>query len=99
MSRCELFFLQSALDDLHELESNSAHHKRLKAVRKTLALMENNLRHPGLHTHKYTSLCGPNGEEVFEAYAENNTPSAYRIFWCYGPNKKQITIIAITPHP
>ena len=38
-------------------------------------------------------------EPVFEAYAENQTPGAYRIFWCYGPDKKQITIIAITPHP
>ena len=37
--------------------------------------------------------------EIFEAYAENNTPAAYRIFWYYGPNKKEITILAITPHP
>jgi hypothetical protein len=42
---------------------------------------------------------GENGEEVFEAYAENNTPGAYRIFWHYGPGKDVITIIAITPHP
>jgi hypothetical protein len=58
-----------------------------------------NPRHQGLNTHKYSSLKGPNGEEVFEAYAENNTASAYRIFWCYGPGKDVITIIAITPHP
>ena len=38
-------------------------------------------------------------EDVFEAYAENNTPGAYRIFWYYGPGKNQITILAITPHP
>ena len=38
-------------------------------------------------------------EEIFEAYAENKTPAAWRIFWYYGPNKKQITILAITPHP
>jgi len=44
-------------------------------------------------------LTGPKGEEVFEAYAENNTPAAYRIFWYSGPEKKQITIVAITPHP
>jgi hypothetical protein len=24
---------------------------------------------------------------------------AYRLFWCYGPGRNQITIIAITPHP
>ena len=36
---------------------------------------------------------------MFEAYAENNTPGAYRIFWYYGPEKTMISIIAITPHP
>lgn len=55
-------------------------------------------RHPGLNTHKYHSLTRPFGEEFFEAYAENNTPAAYRIFWYYGPNKREITIIAITSH-
>jgi hypothetical protein len=44
-------------------------------------------------------MIGPNGEEVFEAYAENNTPGAYRIFWVYGPGKDVITILAITAHP
>jgi hypothetical protein len=72
-----------------------------KQVRKTLQLLSENPRHTGLHTHKYSGLFNPftTNEKVFEAYAQNNTPSAYRIFWCYGPDKKQITIIAITPHP
>ena len=35
----------------------------------------------------------------FEVYVQNRTPSAYRIFWCYGPKKSEMTIIAITPHP
>jgi len=39
------------------------------------------------------------GEKVFEAYVQNKTPGAYRLFWCYGPDKGQITLIAITPHP
>lgn len=42
---------------------------------------------------------GPNGEEVFTAYAENRTPGAYRVFWCYGPEREMITIVAIAPHP
>jgi len=42
---------------------------------------------------------GRNGEEIFEAYAENKTAAAYRIFWNYGPGKNVITIIAVTPHP
>ena len=95
----ELILLPEAQNNLRSLEADHSQAKKLKAVRKALAMMETNLRHPSLHTHKYTSKHGPNGEEIFEAYAENNTPGAYRIFWCYGPNKKQITIIAITPHP
>jgi hypothetical protein len=95
----ELLFTEQAKSDLSELEENRARAKRLKAVQKTLGYLQTNPRHPGLKTHKFSSLSGPNGEEIFEAYAENNTPAAYRIFWIYGPEKKEITIIAITPHP
>ncbi|MDM8550054.1 hypothetical protein QUF72_08260 [Desulfobacterales bacterium HSG2] len=42
---------------------------------------------------------GAKGEKIFEAYAEQATPAAYRIFWHYGPSQNQITVIAITPHP
>ena len=72
-----------------------------KQVQKTLKLLRENTRHPSLQTHEYDSLDHPykKGEKVFEAYAQHKTPGAYRVFWCYGPNKKQITIIAITPHP
>ncbi len=83
-------------------KSNSSKQDRLfKQVRKTLQLLSENPRHTGLHTHEYSGLFNPftTNEKVFEAYAQNNTPGAYRIFWCYGPDKKQITIIAITPHP
>jgi hypothetical protein len=96
------FFIDMAIRaeaELQAIEKNPGHAKRLKAVRKALALLENNPRHPGLKTHKYTSMKAEAGEEVFEAYAENNTPGAYRIFWHYGPGKDVITIIAITPHP
>lgn len=86
-------------DDLRALEINPTFAKRLKAVKAALGKLQINPRHPGLNTHKYSTLRGENGEEVFEAYAENNTPGAYRIFWHYGPSKDVITIIAITPHP
>jgi mRNA-degrading endonuclease RelE of RelBE toxin-antitoxin system len=95
----ELKFTEQADSDLNSLEQNSNLKKRLKAVRKTLGYLQTNPRHTSLNTHKYNSLQGINGEEIFEAYAENNTPAAYRIFWHYGPGKKIITIVAITPHP
>jgi len=84
---------------LKELESDPSKKRVLKAVRRTLGLMETNLRHPTLQTHEYQSLKGPNGEKVFEAYAQQNTPGAYRVFWDYGPGRKELTIVAITPHP
>ncbi len=95
----ELYFTEQADNDLDMLENNPASQKRLKSVRKALGYLQTNPRHPGLNTHKYTALTGPGGEDVFEAYAENNTPDAYRIFWFYGPGKSAITIVAITPHP
>jgi HEPN domain-containing protein len=94
-----LRFTEQAEADLNSLEENASLLKRFKAVRKALGYLEIKPRHPGLNTHKYSALSGPNGEEIFEAYAENRTPAAYRIFWFYGPEKKEITIIAITPHP
>ncbi len=44
-------------------------------------------------------MSGLVGEKVFEFYAEQNTPAAYRIFWHYGPGKGVITIIGISSHP
>lgn len=95
----KILFSDEAEKQYYQLESNKGLSKRLKSVRKALGYLELNPRHQGLNTHKYSSLSGPNGEEIFEAYAENNTPGAYRIFWFYGPQKNQITILSITPHP
>jgi hypothetical protein len=95
----QLLFTEQAQADLRELEKNKHLLKRLKAVRKSLGYLETDPRHPSLNTHKYSILIGPNGEEVFEAYAENKTPAAYRIFWYYGPGKKKITQLAIIAHP
>lgn len=94
-----LLFADEAGRNLEELKRDKGLAKRLKAVRKTLGLLESNPRHPGLETHKFHSLKGPRDEEVFEAYAEHETPAAYRVFWCYGPGKDHITILAITTHP
>lgn len=95
----ELLFTDEAERNLTALSGDKGLAKRLNAVRKALGQLETNPRHPGLHTHKYHSLSGPPGEEVFEAYAESDTPAAYRIFWCYGSGRGKITILAITPHP
>ena len=95
----KLLFSTEARTALSSLSKDQSATKRLLAVRKTLALLETNPRHPGLHTHEYSKFFGPHGEKVFEAYAENKTPAAFRVFWHYGPGKGQMTIIAITQHP
>ena len=84
---------------LLELQNNKGLEKRYKAVKKTFEFLAENPRHPSLQTHEFTVLEGPQGEKVFVAYAEQSTPAAYRVFWYYGPQQKQITIIAITAHP
>ena len=61
--------------------------------------MESDLRHPGLRVHKHSSFPGYENIQVFESYAQNKTPGAYRIFWHYGPGKSEVTILAIIPHP
>jgi len=101
-----LRFTDEADRQLKELEGNPARLGLLKQVRKTLGLLETNIRHPGLNTHEYQSLEGAKGERVWEAYAQNQTPGAYRVFYHYGPDemagKKRVpvlTIVAITPHP
>jgi len=72
-----------------------------KQVVKTLSLLTNNPKHQSLNTHEYSGIENPfkAKDKVFEAYAQNKTPGAYRVFWCYGPNSGDITILAITPHP
>jgi len=72
-----------------------------KQVHEALKNLAQNPRHPGLNTHEYDGIPNPydKNQKVFEAYAQNKTPGTYRIFWCYGPEKQQITILAITPHP
>lgn len=72
-----------------------------KQVHKCVSLLAENPRHPGLQAHEYHSLAHPfhPQEKVFEAYVQSRTPGACRVFWCYGPEAGQITVIAITQHP
>ena len=95
----QLLFTPEAVNDLNALEKNNSQKKRLKAVNKALTYLQKNPKHPSLKTHKYSSFANYYDEPVFEAYAENNTPAAFRIFWHYGPHKNEITIITIIAHP
>ena len=99
--------LQDAAEKAIAARSKSGETKTTKAeglfkqVVKCVELLTSNPRHPGLRTHEYDALINPYDKDakVFEAYVQNRTPGAYRLFWCYGKGKGQITILAITPHP
>ena len=94
-------YTDQARDQLKNLKNDPAKKAIHKAVSKVIKFMKADLRNPSLKTHKYDGYENPFDatKPVFEAYAQNNTPGAYRIFWVYGPNQGEITIIAITPHP
>ena len=81
----QLKFTQEADENLRALETDKGREKKLKAVRKALGFLELNPRHQGLNTHKYSSLKGPKGEEVFEAYAENNWVTYGEYLYAYQP--------------
>lgn len=102
----KLVFTPTAAQQLIELKNDPSKATIFKQIQKTLGYLQTDLKHHGLQTHEFSSLAGANGEKVFEAYVQNRTPGAYRIFWQYGPDevlsKKRVavlTIIAITPHP
>lgn len=104
--RRQLRFTHEADAQLRELGVNLAKKGLHRQVLKTLGLLELNTRRPGLNTHEYQSLTGANGERVWEAYAQNETPGAYRVFFHYGPDEGSgeeriavLTVVSITPHP
>jgi len=94
-----LLFTADATTVLADLDASAQYKPKLDKVRRTLGRIQQNPRHPGLNSHKYVSVKGVNGEDVWESYVENRTPSAWRVFWHYGPGQGVVTIVAIGPHP
>lgn len=85
---------------LQDLVKRHQYADKLRKVRKTLRLLRDpGPRHPGRNSHPYQSVKGPGGAQLWESYVENNTPSAWRIFWIYGPADDTITIVTMGPHP
>jgi hypothetical protein len=107
MTHRELRFTFEADKQLTTIENDPSLKDVQKQVRKTLRYLETNLCSKSLQTHEYQSLTKRYGIKVFEAYVQQKTLGAYRVFWHYGPDETSkdgkripiITIIAITPHP
>ena len=55
--------------------------------------------YPSLHTHDIEPLTKRYGVKVWQSYLENNASRAMRMYWVYGPDRQDITIIGLEPHP
>ncbi len=71
---------QTVIERMDEVEKTAS--KKLRKINKTLGLLANDPHHPGLHTHKRGEE-SPTGQATWQSYVENNTPSAWRVFWYY----------------
>lgn len=70
-----------------------------RKIRKALQHLETNPRHPGLKSHEIDVLTEKYGVRIRESYLENRKAGARRMFWIYGPETKEITIVGIEKHP
>lgn len=70
-----------------------------RKIRKALQYLEINPRHPGLKSHEIDVLTEEYGVRIWESYLENKRSGELRMFWIYGPETKEITIVGIKNHP
>lgn len=66
---------------------------------KAMKLLAENPNYPSLNTHEIPPLSRRYGIKVWQSYLENHNSRAMRMYWVYGPNQKDITIIGLEPHP
>ncbi len=55
--------------------------------------------YPSLETHDIPPLTNRYGLKVWQSYLENKTSGAMRMYWVYGPDRQEITVIGLEPHP
>lgn len=55
--------------------------------------------YPSLKTHEIPPLSKRYGIRVWQSYLENKRSGARRMYWVYGPDQQEITIIGLEPHP
>lgn len=80
-------------------ELNRDEKELYRKIRKTLQHLEKNPKHPGLNSHEIKTLTEKYGVRIWESYLENKKAGARRIFWIYGPETRDITIVGIEKHP
>jgi hypothetical protein len=98
----KLRFSKQASETLDLLKGDPSQEVQRKKVLRALGRLEQNPRHPGLHSHHYESFPADRDVKVWDSYVENRTPAAWRIYWQYGPDEpdqRVITVLHIGPHP
>src|SRR5438105_13108653 len=80
-------------------ELGKAEEKFFKKLVKALGYLQENPRHNSLASHEIDDLTRKYGLKIFQSYLENKTPAAGRLFWAYGPDRVDITVLGIEPHP
>ena len=49
-------------------------------------------------THEIDPLTGPFGQKVFQSYLDRGD-TADRLYWVYGPERGEITVVGLEPPP
>lgn len=83
---------------IKEQTANKNEQKLFKLLVSCFSKLSNDPRYPGLCTHDIEALTKRYGQKVWESYLENHKLGAGRIFWVYGPDQSDITIIGLEPH-
>ena len=100
MGQPEMESLWLDLSTRHEQNALSKDEAKLfKKLVKALGFLSANPKHNSLASHEITELSRKYGIKIFQSYLENHTPAAGRLFWTYGPEQGDITLLAIEPHP
>lgn len=66
---------------------------------KAMKMLSKNPFYPSLKTHEIEPLSKRYGMKVFQSYLENKTSGARRMYWVYGPEQTDITVVGLEPHP
>ena len=89
----------SAIEQREKLKRTHPH--KYKKLQRALRHLKSDPAYPGLGAHKWATLKGkaPDGSDVWTAYIENKTPSAWRLFFFYDSRDPGlIYVISIESH-
>ncbi|MDO4478734.1 MAG: hypothetical protein Q4B73_06835 [Lachnospiraceae bacterium] len=105
-----IFFIRMGIPEMQELwmelqekyqagNISKSDAKIYKKWGKALKLLAMDPWYPSLHTHEIEALSRRYGMRVWQSYLENKKSDAMRMYWVFGPDKEEITIIGLEPHP